>query len=345
MLTATQAMHVVDKQLRLKCVLLLGAGASAASDAGLPTMRGFFHGQLHNFGALRQFLHSYYGARPTTEWNLEECLAYLAKARTQIGSWDPALGALFTSHLGDAYSECLSFVEVRLAIHREMVCAKTAALVNSLGSRDTIITLNYDLVVDQALEAIDGSKSPDDHRLRKLTSILSDQPLWDGSTLPTLRPSDYGTGFYLKLHGSLGWLSCLNYKCPSARRVFVRTRENDTLGQFPGEPCRVCGDALGTLLVPPVSSKRVDERGRLALLWNLAFRELRAAEEWILVGISLSPSDSEIRHLLTMARLTSATPKRVTVVDPDAPTRTRIADFLQVAPTEFESIESLLARQ
>jgi len=75
---------------------------------------------------------------------------------------------------------------------------------------------------------------------------------------------------------------------------------------------------LEIFIVPPVATKRLEDRSRMAFLWNLALRELRAADRLVIVGVSFAPSDFELWWLLRQAiSLREGLPLEVSVVDPD----------------------------
>src|SRR5207247_3391246 len=102
-------------------------------------------------------------------------------------------------------------------------------------------------------------------------------------------------GFYLKLHGSLDWLYCPHAGCPNNMSLFPVGLSSLAEGQAEGQPCRYCGAPLRVLIVPPVPSKRIEDRGRLSFLWHLAFRELCDATRVVLIGVSFNPIDAALR--------------------------------------------------
>lgn len=297
-----------------KTVVLLGAGASYASDFHLPVMRGFWPSFADLPSPLAEFLAWLY-PNGEAECNLEEALAYLELARDRASTWALPMTPSGV-HPDQCYSTALDDVRSRLLTPPGKTCAQHVNLFHALEPGDTVITMNYDLIADEALKVVE---IPSGSRLGKLKSLIG-TPNFIGVDPPSLLPHERQTGFYLKLHGSLDWLRCRAPACPNHNRLFpVRVQEMDA-EQSPGSPCRLCGAALEVFIVPPMASKRVDQRGRLGFLWNLAMRELMSASQVITVGLSLAPSDFELRWLLQASTLKKDL-KRVRVANPSPEVR------------------------
>lgn len=290
-----------------KRVIILGAGASAASDFCLPTMKGFFEDDLSHHLELDKFLKWFYGDCERSEYNLEEILGYLDLAHSQLPQWTQEDRPLYGGKKV-GYPELLSYVLQRLSTPREERCSVHRNLFSSLNDQDTIITLNYDLIADLVLQ--DLEKAPEtglvssDLRLAELGAILSGKPdlFWNSSATPlSLTPREWKWGFYLKLHGSLNWLHCVHPGCPNSLIIFPAWPDDHGNWQSAGDSCRLCGWQIQVLIVPPIGTKRVDETGRIAFLWNLALQELRKANEIAIIGVSFAPSDLALRWLIRQA--------------------------------------------
>jgi hypothetical protein len=266
-------------------------------------MRSFFEGgSLERYASLTVFLNWFYGDCQISDWNLEEVLAYLDLQRTREGVW--RYGQIESGHRSElVYEQLLAYIGIRLAIDMTH-CPLHEALFRNLGDRDTIITTNYDLVADQALRHIEfplpDSQWDQDSRLGKIAGLLGRLNLW-GEPPPSLMPRESLRGFYLKLHGSLDWLYCTTPACYNNTSLFWMGTRALHEGQEAGRPCRYCGAALQTMIVPPVARKHIEDRGRLAFLWHLAWRELIEADHIVVAGMSLPASDFELRWLLRYA--------------------------------------------
>lgn len=139
-----------------------------------------------------------------------------------------------------------------------------------------------------------------DCRMGKLSGLLGYLNIWNIPP-PSLMPREQSWGFYLKLHGSLDWIQCPTELCPNNNMIFALGVTILSEGQAEGMPCRYCGAALKTFIVPPIATKRLQDKGRMAFLWNLALKALTAADKIAIIGISFAPSDFELRWLVRQA--------------------------------------------
>lgn len=305
-----------------KRVLVLGAGASKASKFDLPTMAGFFGPEPSRFKSLFTFLKWFYPDRPKSDYNLEEVLAFVDLSRIRLPVWGE--GRRASNHRYESvYAQIIDYVKYRLEVPDGESCPIHERLLSRLDPLDSIVTVNYDLVCDHALmkiEAKGSSGSPhQDSHIGKLPGLLHEQNLYGGLQPPALMARERQRGYYLKLHGSLDWIQCPTPNCRANVNIFSTSLSLFAEGQIEGEPCRFCGSTLRTMIVPPVASKRLEDRGRLAFLWNLALREIRNASELVVIGMSLAPTDFEVRWLIREGldvRQRAGKGKRVTVVNP-----------------------------
>ena len=155
-------------------------------------------------------------------------------------------------------------------------------LVSRLGPNDTLITLNYDTLLDSALVrrgwnpkvgyCLVGGK-------RKVN--------WKPKTLDT--DTDMGKVCLLKLHGSLNW--------------FVRGSFNNLSAVFTKKTVRVEKPRKNEIqghvrqIVPPIYGK-VFGHDHWRSLWSKAYHSLCEAETLIVIGCSLVDTDFHLRALL-----------------------------------------------
>lgn len=193
-----------------------------------------------------------------------------------------------------------------------------------LGPSDTVITFNWDLLLDDALGRTDAlSSSGDEARSVKpsgrwgfpamfegggqytaFVQRLSGWGEWNRRALlpPAPEPSDGDreVGYYLKAHGSADWYYCTVPTCRAYGRVFpllvAATRPRDELA------CGACGEPSALLIVPPTLNKRLRDLPMLRRLWTLAAREVEAADEVLVWGYSLPPTDFFSEWLLRQGR-------------------------------------------
>jgi hypothetical protein len=308
--------------------MLLGAGASAASDFRLPTMARFFVDEPMPGTRGKAFLDWYYPEQEPCDYNLEDILAFLDTGRTRTELWEP-LRRPTRPELDFAwiYGEVIAFMKARLdKVSNDQWCTQHRRLFSELQQFDSVLTLNYDLIADRTLGQVevihepvfpDGVQArpdlrrlfnrPDMGRLEKMHRLIGRRLRLSSAasglladSAPGLTAEERGRGFYLKLHGSLDWVGCPTAGCENNVNWFVEDVRSDD-GQQAGVACRHCGANLETMIVPPVATKRLQDRGRLAAVWRTALDELSQCDHLVIFGVSFAPSDIELRWLLRQA--------------------------------------------
>ena len=166
----------------------------------------------------------------------------LELARSRAAAWEFAPPAGHATRDPDwIYTELISFVQGRLEIPGKAVCSGHKELFNSLDLTDTIITLSYDLVADNALADLPTATGKS--RTERLNNIIGDVT-YVGSEPASLLPEEREDGLYLKLHGSLDWLRCRTQGCRNNARFYrLRGGETSPTTDDP-RPCRLCAAAL-----------------------------------------------------------------------------------------------------
>jgi hypothetical protein len=293
---------------RPNCVLILGAGWSAV--AGLPLANQLFERSGDLSGRDRKVIDAYEEWRQEhPDSSSEQFVAYAYEGGTEkvfkrlpgspIFHWnDPQLELDLTGTVeryGLGWSDVAAYLQRRLAapslpqrldsgvryrpeLLRRTPSATQAAFWNRLLDEilvRAIVTTNYDLTAEQtvgiSLNAIAGSPGFYYAGIRNTVHPLS-------SGFDRGDPSPTGLIPLAKLHGSLNW-----------------SLTGDQVEAFPDlRPAfRNGGDAA---IIPPLPEKHVP--WWLEPVWDKAYRELAAADEWVVVGYSLPPYDHEINRLL-----------------------------------------------
>jgi hypothetical protein len=314
-----------------KTVVVLGAAASKGSEFSLPTMQGFFGTNTEQIPAgLRPFFEWFYPGRSPADYNLEDVLSYLYISHSRVPAWTGTDALLAIGRKTLDYGLLLDYVADRLEVPRTP-CGRHTSLVQRLQAKDSLLSLNYDLVCDNALRALEWNAAQSDFptgsRLGTLRSLIG-KPGFAWGEPVALLPRERERGFYLKLHGSLDWLVCPNRRCQNNARFYSSGLEPITEGQVSGAPCRACGTPLQLFLVPPVATKSIENEGRLAFLWNLALRELVDAIRVIVIGVSFAPSDQELRWLIRQSSALRASRIILHIVNPSMP-RARFSAMLR----------------
>jgi len=170
------------------------------------------------------------------------------------------------------------------------------------NSNVTIITTNYDLVIDRAFED-DLEKNRVDLGIsyRDITSKIVTQP-----HNPSFK--------YYKLHGSLNWLKCdlcgqfyIHPNGSTAHHAFDENINDDNT-------C-VCNSSLRlkSVLVAPSFVRDIRD-SNLLQIWKSAMEAIRTADKLIMIGYSLPSDDLGIKSIL-MRGLNGRTSKQSLIVD------------------------------
>lgn len=188
------------------------------------------------------------------------------------------------------------------------VCKHHAAIIDRLEAQDTIISFNYDCVIDHALRrraqgkwsAQYGYCFPTPSRLERHEHWSADHPPRGANKSINL----------LKLHGSLNW------QLPSgedAERDTIRLKQR--LYEQHGTP--------RFTIIPPEFVKNIHKDPNFEALWRNAERAIRGAEVIALVGFSFTPTDLHVESLFRIA-LAKSNLKTLIIANPSVADRRRI---------------------
>lgn len=188
-------------------------------------------------------------------------------------------------------------------------------------SQISVITLNYDTVVERLVHHLKEGRSDDSwpraHHLYDLP--LSPILARAGNALLDMKVETF---HLIKLHGSINWFYSGVEGYPG-EQVYYRAVNSDSPYQDsrgsansgPGIDC-LCKDKI-PLIIPPVAEKsRFYENRTIRMLWTAAREALREAEEVMCVGYSLPETDLTMKLFLRAA----ARPKKVVIVNKEHPT-------------------------
>jgi len=193
-------------------------------------------------------------------------------------------------------------------------------LVSRLNQNDTIITFNWDLLLDNILgrEAIDKQSDKFVNAREQYPQYinfkynLSAHSEWQAAHARIKEPYEIWTsdlGYYLKLHGSVDWFYCSNENCYSWQKVFPLL--DSTIDVF----CSECHEKLDILIIPPILNKGYRSYPLIRRIWNLASQEIRSASEIIIWGYSLPPTDFYSAWLLRQGR--EASLEKLVIINPE----------------------------
>ena len=177
------------------------------------------------------------------------------------------------------------------------------AILQALSPTSSIVTFNYDLVIEEAFTSADMWNPQDGFGVKLAGSTLEWARLWVSEKSPSGPPASSKIAL-LKLHGSLGWVSYSNRVVKlKGRPYYVRTNKRENIS-----------------VLPPGWNKRIDVNP-YKLFWKEARSRLEKCKTLVVVGYSLPETDLLARALFSEVvrkRAVSETYlKRLILVDPD----------------------------
>lgn len=185
---------------------------------------------------------------------------------------------------------------------------------------NTVITFNYDLVLDDALRRVNVEP------VYGLPDCARDGEVGEQRTGVSV----------LKLHGSTNWAICP--RCQKVHVLGVKFTGNPEA--FRRQRCAGCGEpGLHLLLVPP-SWDKSEYRDTMRPVWRRAVDELKAANRICVIGYSMPQTDTFFKYLLTLGLAENHQLYRFVLVDMEhLPQRILAGDSLseELPPTNIEA--------
>jgi len=180
--------------------------------------------------------------------------------------------------------------------------------------RDTIITFNYDTLVEDALSNLE---TPYSYGFGADAFYTKERPggfvIYNEHDIPFLRPATGQKGVVdlLKLHGSVNWL--LDYATPteaptqSQQRLQIFPAFSDLLTEY--------ADPLGRIFIEPPTWRK-GHNGGMASVWDSALQALRTASRIIVMGYSMPPTDVHFRYLVAAGLRENISLQEIVFVNP-----------------------------
>lgn len=315
----------------MKTTYIFGAGASAGSDFKLPCMKGFFDKGIsqHKYPNLWKFINIYFEGTSLDNLNLEDVITTLDLGSDQFGKFNNTIDPLFYSAKNEFNEYILNRLDY-LTLDGGKYCRQHLKLLNSLKMEDSIITLNYDLVLEWSLIEAQKSYKKGERILDRLVTALNSSTHYWGGPLPVLPRKYIEKGHFLKLHGSLNWYYCPREGCLH-NQAFYTTLRDDTIEDLPiKQPCQACGEKLERVIVPPTMGKVFKRFPKMGFIWSLAHQEISSSQRIVIIGVSLADSDYYFRWLLRSALLKSGLKNRmynIYVVNPNVNDRNKLTSL------------------
>ncbi len=213
--------------------------------------------------------------------------------------------------------------------------AYSRLLVSSITMEDSVITFNYDLLLDQEFYRSQPSGAGSKDHYENFEQIVL-----RGETTGLAGPSGR-EGVYLKLHGSLNWSRCTNPRCPRGSILEVDSEVQAILNLRMGigeRRCTACDGELVPLLIPPLLHKPITEQPAIRAAWGLAKKRLTQASTVLVIGYSAPPTDFYSRWLLRSS-VGTRNNVRVVLVNPDNGSPEFERQMKAVFPVGYERVE------
>ncbi|MEX2227563.1 MAG: SIR2 family protein [Dehalococcoidia bacterium] len=197
---------------------------------------------------------------------------------------------------------------------KPLACDYHDALVAKLRVGDSVVSFNYDCLIDDALKRHgDGKWNAHYGYGFELSPGGGGNLRGDHHWSPDRIATRVDTVTLLKLHGSLHFIVDDEATPANVRlkeRPYTRQRGN-----------------LRFTIIPPESQKRFDE-GVFARLWKLAGRELYSSRSIVVIGYSFPATDLHSTALFR-TNTKGGNLRALTIVNPDPEARRRTRDVLQ----------------
>ena len=199
-------------------------------------------------------------------------------------------------------------------------------LLNQLDEDDTIITYNWDVLLDNILgrkKLIEKIKirelyerDVENTPKKQYVNMLMDLSAYrDYHNFKIITPYEkyHSKGYFLKLHGSIDWLYCPNKDCGLYSKVIP---QNKIVGEkyfIADYKCSECSSRMKHLIIPPVLNKNFSSFPFIKKLWNIASEEIQIADKLVIWGYQLPPTDFYNKWLF---RQTIDTLDTVSIINP-----------------------------
>jgi hypothetical protein len=170
-------------------------------------------------------------------------------------------------------------------------------IIRSFKEGDSIITYNWDLLVESSLRTNQKAKK----LFNSLNTILNPLTAITNKDYYSIGLENLHKGYFLKLHGSINWGTCSSPTCLRHSIPFIFNLDEETGADY--WDCDYCGSPLELMLLPPHVHKTYKINRLYSLQAKIAYHKLNTAREIIIIGYSFPDFDFEANSLFRKARL------------------------------------------
>lgn len=170
-------------------------------------------------------------------------------------------------------------------------------IINSLKAGDSIITYNWDLLIETCLESSKKGKV----LLNSLAGLINPLNEITNSDYDKLAYTNLHKGYFLKMHGSINWSYCTNPNCTRHSIPFTFNYIDTIFMELWN--CNFCGSALEPMILPPHLHKTYRKNRLYSLQANIAYQKLSTAKEIVVIGYSFPDFDFEANSIFRKCRM------------------------------------------
>jgi NAD-dependent SIR2 family protein deacetylase len=203
---------------------------------------------------------------------------------------------------------------IRYSTWRIPVSSFLKNLIESIEEDDSIITFNWDTLIEQAIEKSNNQIAKsilNEMGLQTELMIGFKQMKWED------RFNLLHKGKLLKVHGSITFTSCVNSQCRRHEIPYIWELNEETPEFW---PCISCGAPTEVMILSPHGAKTYTTGSFFRLQANLAAEKLSMASGIVIIGYSIPIFDIEARSMFRCCRLddddSDTLLKEVVVIDP-----------------------------
>jgi hypothetical protein len=223
-------------------------------------------------------------------------------------------------------------VSTDAAIRTAGGCDHHEALVNALKPKDTVISFNYDCVLDHALrQSTTGVWSAKYGYCFPRPNRINGHQYWDAQPAPAATNQSV---HLLKLHGSLNWQLPPHSDPDGEIKLKQRLHTQYGVPRF--------------TIIPPVWNKAVADDPVFRVLWTNAERAIRAARHVAVVGFSFVPTDLPVESLFRVALAKAPQLRTLVIANPSREDRERVREVFArslqggAVVRQYESFEAFV---
>jgi NAD-dependent SIR2 family protein deacetylase len=313
-----------------KRIFILGAGSSIGHSKGLfPSITGFFSAATklglssqNEFMIVAEYAKDILGHDILSSKDRTDIEALFTNIEIEVEK-KPSLELMTVRQ---QLLKLIQSVLIGLENNLDIKIGEYNEFVSQLEKKDTILTFNWDLLLDRTLNRDDFLTDlykdktvrivGDTHYLKFIMELSA---LGDGTwqNIGVNKPYQQWSpesGYFLKMHGSIDWFYCANKTCRAADKAFPLIEPTKI------HYCSECHENLESLLIPPILNKAYRQYPLIRRIWNLASKEISLADNLIIWGYSLPSTDFYTFWLLRQARKSIRT---LILIDPNIIDRKR----------------------